>query len=110
MTFSENGYLWSGGEGGIRVWQVKDGKQMAAVEVEFVNCVAVSEDGRWIAAGTGWGDVFVWDAKTYQKVLSHRITTISPMSVSRLARLESTLQGIALKPANEYKHSATGSR
>ena len=37
MTFSENGYLWSGGEGGIQVWQVKDGKQMAAVEVEFVN-------------------------------------------------------------------------
>ena len=37
-----------------------------------VRCLAVSKDGRWIAAGTSWGDVFVWNAKTYRKVISHR--------------------------------------
>ena len=54
------------------MWQVEDGKQMARMEAECVWCLAVSKDGRWIAAGTGWGDMFVWDAKTYEKVFSHR--------------------------------------
>ena len=35
-------------------------------------CLAMSNNGRWIAAGTFWGDVFVWNAKTYEKVFSHR--------------------------------------
>ena len=28
-----------------------------------------SKDGRWIAAGTYWGDVHVWDANTYRQVM-----------------------------------------
>jgi WD40 repeat protein len=35
-----------------------------------VQCLAVSKDGRWITAGTWWGNVVVWDAKTYEKVFS----------------------------------------
>ncbi|KAF8127258.1 hypothetical protein EV363DRAFT_1346345 [Boletus edulis] len=31
-------------------------------------CLAVSEDNKRIAAGTQTGDVFVWDAKTYEQV------------------------------------------
>ena len=47
---------------------------MATVKADFVHvrCLAVSNDGRWIAAGTAWGDVIAWDAKTYEKVISHR--------------------------------------
>ena len=54
------------------MWRVEDGKQMAAVEATDVRCLAVSKDGRWIAAGTKFGDVIVWDAETYEKVISHK--------------------------------------
>ena len=72
VTFSANGeYLLSGGEGGVQVWQVEDGTQVARMEAWNVNCLAVSKNGRWIAAGTEWGDVFVWDAKTHKQVFKH---------------------------------------
>ena len=73
VAFAANGeYLVSGGSEGTRVWRVEDGKQMATRAARGVLCLAVSKDGRWIAAGTSSGDVFVWDAKTYEKVFSHR--------------------------------------
>ena len=71
MTFSANGeYLLSGG-GGVRVWRVEDGTQVARMEAKDVRCLAVSKDGRWIAAGTCLGDVFVWDARTHEQVFKH---------------------------------------
>jgi hypothetical protein len=73
VTFSANGeYLLTGDWKGVGVWRVEDGKQMTTVEVGIVQCLAVSNDGRWIAAGTDRGGVFVWDATTYEKVISHR--------------------------------------
>ena len=56
------------------MWRVEDGKQIATVTVEadFVQYLAVSKDGRWIAAGTLHGEVIVWDAKTYEKVILHK--------------------------------------
>ncbi|KAH0838860.1 WD40-repeat-containing domain protein [Lanmaoa asiatica] len=45
---------------------------MATIAVPNVRCLAVSKDGRWIAAGTELGDVFVWDSKTYEQVFSHK--------------------------------------
>ena len=72
VAFAPNGeYLVSGSEG-VRVWRVEDGKQMATLEAIGVSCLVVSKDGRWIAAGTSLGDVFVWDTKTFEKVLSQR--------------------------------------
>ena len=65
MAFSPNGeYLVSGHYEGVRVWRVKDGKEMAGLEVDSVHFLAVSKDGNWIAAGTLWGHVIVlnWDA------------------------------------------------
>ena len=42
---------------------------MAIIKVwEGVSCLAVSEDGEWIAAGTDLGEILVWDAKTYEQV------------------------------------------
>ena len=68
---ADGGYLVSSGEGGVRVWRVEDGKQMATMEAKNVWCLAVSRDGRWIAVGT-WDGVFVWGAKTYETIFSHR--------------------------------------
>jgi WD40 repeat protein len=72
VAFAGNGeYLVSGGDE-AGVWRVEDGKQMATMAAEYAWCLAVSKDGKWIAAGTSWGEVWVWDAKTYKKVFSHK--------------------------------------
>ena len=73
VTFSANGkYLWSGGDEGVQVWGMEDGEQTATMEAKKVVCLAASKDGRWIAAGTQDGDVYVWDAETREQVLSHK--------------------------------------
>ena len=73
MTFSADGeHLLSGGlTQNVQVWQVQDGQQVATIEAENVFCLAVSKNGRWIAGGTLWGEVIVWDAETYELVWEH---------------------------------------
>ena len=72
VTFSANGeYLLTGGWGEVGVWRVEDGEQIATMAGRGVRCLAVSKDSRWIAAGSSEG-VFVWNARTYGKVFSHR--------------------------------------
>lgn len=74
VTFTENGdYLLSGDNKDVRVWRVEDRKQVANMEAKIVNCLAVSKNGLWIAAGTYWGcSMFVWDANTYEQILTHK--------------------------------------
>ena len=72
LTFTANGEcLVSGHKEEVRVWRVKDGKQVARMEtrVEALS-LAASKNGRWIAAGT-WTKLFVWNAKTYEEVIKH---------------------------------------
>ncbi|KAF8119874.1 quinon protein alcohol dehydrogenase-like superfamily, partial [Boletus edulis] len=71
VTFSANSEYLVGGGDGVQVWRVQDGKKMATMQANGhrVRCVAVSKDGRWIAAGTiAYGYVLLWDAKTYEQV------------------------------------------
>jgi WD40 repeat protein len=75
VTFSANGeYLLSGDKERIRVWRAElVYKQLPTTTLEAaVNCLAVSKDGRLIAAGTLWGDVLVWDAETHEQVFARR--------------------------------------
>ena len=72
VAFSANGEYIVGGGGGLGVWRVKDGKQMATMAARGVLSLAVSKDGRWIAAGTNDGEVSLWDAKTFEKVFSYK--------------------------------------
>ena len=70
VTFTTNGeYLVSGDIGGVQVWRTEDGKHMATMETGVVRCLAVSKDGRWIAAGAR-GRAILWDAKTYEEVFT----------------------------------------
>ena len=69
-TYSASGeYFVSGGDG-VRVWRVEDGnlKQLATMKAEGVQCLAVSKDGKWIAAGTASGKALLWDTKTFEPV------------------------------------------
>ena len=72
VAFAANGeYIVSGGSKGVRLWGVKDGKQVATLEANYVWCLTVSRDGQWIAAGI-CGKVIVWDTRTHEKVFSCR--------------------------------------
>ena len=75
LSFTTNGeYLVSGGDGVVQVWRAKSGECVATMPARHVYCVAVSKDGRWIAAGSYYdGEVSVWDATTYERVLAHKI-------------------------------------
>ena len=79
VAFSTDGeHLLSSGDGNVEVWRVEDAKKIATMEVtrgDDVQCLAVSKDGRWIAAGTDEGEVYVWDAETREQVWSHREDT-----------------------------------
>ena len=71
MSFAGNGeYLVSIGTRGVHVWRVEDSKLLATMKAEHVLCVDFSADGKWIAAGTFWGDVIVWDAKIYKEIFT----------------------------------------
>lgn len=103
MTFATNSsdHLVSGDKEKVGMWRVEDGEEMATMGAGYVLCLAVSKDGSWIAAGTAWGDVIVWNAKTYKKVFSlhdyvvgldfsstlnrrrHRVTAPQPLGMSQ---------------------------
>ena len=72
LTFTANGgYLVTGGEKGVRVWRVKDGTQVARMEMQrTVFSLAASKNGKLIAAGTSSG-MFVWNAETYEEVIKY---------------------------------------
>ncbi|KAG9310462.1 hypothetical protein JVU11DRAFT_9605 [Chiua virens] len=63
IAFAPDGkHLMSGGQG-VQVWRLQDGQQVATLSSGDVRCLVVSNDGKWIAAGTRRGGVHVWSAK-----------------------------------------------
>ncbi|KAF8129771.1 hypothetical protein EV363DRAFT_1336453 [Boletus edulis] len=74
VTFSANGeFIVSGDNREVRVWRTDDGKEMATMSTGTVNCLAVSKDGKWIAAGTYLGnELLLWNATTFKQVLKHK--------------------------------------
>ena len=52
---------------------MKNGLVVATMKLQSTAyCLAYSQDGSWIAAGTQRGDVVVWSAETYKHVFSYR--------------------------------------
>ena len=74
VTFSPNGeYAFSDGGNGIQVQRVGDGQKKATMGTKIVpTSLAVSNNGKWIAAGMAMGDVHLWDANTYKQVFVRR--------------------------------------
>ncbi|KAG9314865.1 WD40-repeat-containing domain protein [Chiua virens] len=59
-------HLVSGGQE-VQVWRLEDSQQVATLlKASDVVSLAVSNDGRWIAAGTRWSGVQVWNAETHE--------------------------------------------
>ena len=59
VAFAVNGEYIVGGGDGLGVWRVEDGTRMVTMKAWNVRSLAVSRDGRWIAAGTNNGHAFV---------------------------------------------------
>ena len=72
LTFTANGeHLVTGDKKGVGVWRVKDGKQVARMDTgNWISSLAVSKDGKWIAAGT-LKELLVCNAETYEEVIKH---------------------------------------
>ena len=77
VAFSANGeHLLSGGrDQNVQVWRVQDGRRVATIQAVGILCLAVSKNGKWMAGGTLWGEVFIWDAETHERVWKHREDT-----------------------------------
>ena len=54
------------------MWRVQDGQRVATIKAWHVFCLAASKNGKWIAGGTFLGEVFLWDAETYETVSKHK--------------------------------------
>lgn len=72
VAFSANGDYFVSDADGVRVLRAEDAKQMTAMKARHVRCLAVSKNGKWIAAGTWEGTVFVWDAETSEQLFLHK--------------------------------------
>ncbi|KAF8126560.1 hypothetical protein EV363DRAFT_1434140 [Boletus edulis] len=108
-------YLVGGGGDGVQVWRVQDGKKMATMQANRVLCVAVSKDGRWIAAGTYDGVVFLWDAKTYERVWGFKMNYNDVTALDFSSTVLDVVTGKQVQTLNHYqliaaKYSPDGAR
>lgn len=94
VAFTPDGELLvSGDKEMVRVWRLDNREPVAVMDAKDVRCIAVSKDSKWIAAGTSWGEMRVWDRQTFKEVLrqdkeldGHTITSLdfSPDAPTRL--------------------------
>ena len=71
VAFHPDGmHLLSGNKDGVRRWRVADGLEVGnRIEMDIVNAISVSRDGKWIVCGTEKG-ASVWDAKIREKAIA----------------------------------------
>ncbi|KAF8548112.1 hypothetical protein OG21DRAFT_1607087 [Imleria badia] len=82
VIFSANGeYLIGGDDKAVRVWRVADGEEVGTMAAYDVRSIAVSKDGKWIAAGTELGRVTAWDAQTHERLFTHKESSSSVRAV-----------------------------
>src|SRR5205085_2127445 len=54
-------------DGTVRIWDVQAGLELSGVgDGGILSCLAFSRDGRYLASGSRWRTVKVWNATTWQ--------------------------------------------
>ena len=109
LTFSANGeHLLSGGENqNVQVWRVQDGLRAATIEAKNVLCLAVSKNGKWIAGGKLLGEVFLWDAETYETVSKHKEEDSDGIRRSEIFAVDFSPDSTKLVSGSWNHHTAT---
>ncbi len=69
-VFSPDGrMLASGADDGLRVWDVRTGKEQHSVAgPNGVTAVAYSNDGKHLAAGDGYGKIRLWETESFKEL------------------------------------------
>ncbi len=57
----------------VRVWEAATGKEVASFNLApYVRCLAFTRDGKTLAAGSGDGNIRLWDVDSWKEKLSLR--------------------------------------
>ena len=66
-------HLLGGGDDGIRLWRLADGREVGKQTGMTLRAISVSRDGKWVVCGTTEG-ASVWDANLHEKVINVEAT------------------------------------
>jgi WD40 repeat protein len=63
------GLVSGSSDGTVRVWNAAEGTQLQTLRASDaeVRSIAISPDGKWIAAGIRYGGIKIWNAKNWVK-------------------------------------------
>ncbi len=79
LTFAPDGKtIITGGQNEIEIWSVENGKLIASIEGQsgWIDCVDVSADGNFIAAGGNDDVIRVWNIKDYLPIKRNSIQDV----------------------------------
>lgn len=87
LTFAGSFLASAGGDGTVRLWDLKDGREVRSLQGHGVNVpsVAASADARWIVSGGNDGAVHVWDLDREPVALLDRPPRRHPVAVVQAA-------------------------
>ena len=93
-----DGWLVSAGaDGKLHFWDVASGKKTRSISAhnEIALCVDVTEDGKTIVSGGGYGWLCIWDAES--GALVHKLGGVGPQRQEALRLLKSRLDDTAIR-------------
>src|SRR5262249_4298376 len=73
------------GPGEVTLWDSESGRELLKLEKEYLNDVTFSLDGKWLAAASALGAIWVWDAAGERLVHALRGHTgwVSSLAINR---------------------------
>jgi WD40 repeat protein len=73
------------GPGEIKLWDAESGRELCRLEKDYINDVTFSRNGKWLAAASAVGVIWVWDATGQRLVHALRGHTewVSSLAINR---------------------------